>query len=240
MATHTAPGKTADTRRVLLLVALLLALGFLLGSALSQTLEAPRAEPVPVERSRPAAGARVEPPFAAPDFTLTSQTGQPISLSDLRGRPVLMFFGYTHCPDVCPTTLADYRRVKQLLGAQAANAEFVFISVDGARDTPDVVAQYLDQFDAGFIGMTGSEAELAAVGAVYGLTYERVTSSGEPVGEAGHGHSEQSNSENYFVEHTSPSFLIDPNGRLRMVYFYNTQPEAIASDIRQLLAQGQS
>lgn len=228
-----------DRWRIVAVVTVLLVAGFLVGTALNRALEAPASEPAPAPFARPSAGARVEPPFAVPDFSLTSQNNQPISLSDLRGRPVLMFFGYTHCPDVCPTTLADYRRVKQQLGDQAANTAFVFVSIDGERDTPVVMAEYLARFDAGFIGMTGTNAQLAEVGAAYGLTYERVTAAAPSEGEAGHAHTENADLENYFVEHTSPSFLIDANGLLRMVYFYGTQPEAIAADIRQLLTQGQ-
>ena len=125
--------------------------------------------------SSPTAGARVDPPHRLQDFTLTSQTGAPLSLSDLRGRAVLMFFGYTHCPDVCPTTLADYTRIKQALGGDADKVAFMFISVDGKRDTPDVLAQYLHQFDDQFIGLTADEATLKRIGAEYGLLFQQDT-----------------------------------------------------------------
>lgn len=180
--------------------------------------------------SRPAAGssasgtkgvAVVTPPRLLSDFTLTSHTGELVSLSDFRGRSVLMFFGYTHCPDVCPTTLANYKRVKQALGTKAADTAFVFVSVDGLRDTPDVLADYLALFDPSFIGLMGDDAALQQMGAEFGLQY-----SAPPAG--------SSPDDNYMVEHTSPSFLIDADGYLRLVYFYGTEPDAMAAGIQHI------
>lgn len=221
----------------LFLVMVLLVAGFLIGSLINRAAQPAAAPAAAVENTRPNAGASVSPPYRVQDFTLTSQTGEPISLSDLRGRAVLMFFGYTHCPDVCPTTLTDYRRVKQALGEEAKNAAFVFISVDGERDTPDVMSQYLGQFDASFIGMTGDAATLEQLGTQFGLVVEQQTGGHEHEheDEQEHVHTEDLDVNNYFVEHTSPSFLIDPDGYLRMVYFYNTRVEAIAEGIRELL-----
>lgn len=144
-----------------------------------------------------------------------------------------MFFGYTHCPDVCPTTLADYRRVKAVLGNSAADVAFIFISVDGERDTPDVLTRYLGNFDTEFIGMTGDEATLRQMGAEYGLMYQQETLNVRH--EHKHGYDHNLDEENYFVQHTSPSFLIDRDGYLRLVYFYGTQPQVIVEGIRQIL-----
>jgi protein SCO1/2 len=214
----------------------LFAVGFLISNLLNPTLQ-PLSQSIFADASRPTGGSTVDPPHLLQDFTLTSHTGEPISLSDLRGRAVLMFFGYTHCPDVCPTTLADYRRVKQALGDEADKVAFVFISVDGARDTPDVLAQYLGQFDTDFIGMMGDETTLRRVGAGYGLLFQQETISVEHEHEEGytHQHGDDLDAENYFVQHTSPSFLIDQDGYLRLVYFYGTEPEVIAEGIRQIL-----
>ena len=189
------------------------------------------------ETSQPGGGARVDPPHRLQDFTLTSQTGAPMSLSDLRGRAVLMFFGYTHCPDVCPTTLANYTRVKQALGGVADKVAFVFISVDGTRDTPDVLARFLHQFDDAFIGLTADEATLRQIGAEYGLLFQQDTDNATQVqgDQHGHGHDDTLDTQNYFVQHTSPSFLVDPDGYLRIVYFYGTKPEIVAQGIRQML-----
>lgn len=220
---------------VVLLVALV-AVGYLIGNVLNSRLQPP-ASPANLNPSRPTGGAVVNPPHKVQDFTLTSQTGETMSLSDLRGQAVLMFFGYTHCPDVCPTTLADYRRVKEALGDDADDVRFVFISIDGARDTPQVLAQYLGQFDPDFIGMTGDEATLRQMGAEYGLLFQQETISVDHDHEEGneHQHVEELDSDNYFVEHTSPSFLIDRDGYLRLVYFYGTDTDAIAEGIRQVL-----
>lgn len=219
----------------LIFVIALLVFGFLIGSLINRVSQPPAAPAAEVENSRPEAGAMVSPPYLVQDFTLTSQTGEPIRLSDLRGRAVLMFFGYTHCPDVCPTTLADYRRVKQALGNEAKDAAFVFISIDGERDTPDVLSQYLGQFDADFIGMTGDEETLRKLGAQFGLIFEQQTDSQEHEHEGEDTHTEDLTVDNYFVDHTSPSFLIDPDGYLRTVYFYNTKVDAVVEGIRGLV-----
>jgi protein SCO1/2 len=214
------------------LVVTLLVGGFLIGSTLNTALQ-PSPQAAAADDSNPGGGALVDPPHRVDDFTLTSHTGDSISLHEMRGRAVLMFFGYTHCPDVCPTTLADYRRVKQALGDDADDVNFVFVSVDGVRDTPDVLTDYLSRFDPDFIGMTGDEATLRQIGAEYGLMFQLETVN------VGHEHDDDHehdlDDENYFVQHTSPSFLIDRDGYLRMVYFYGTEPETIAEGIRQVL-----
>ena len=191
----------------------------------------------PTLQQSPGGVARVDPPHQVQDFTLTSDQGEPISLSDLHGRSVLMFFGYTHCPEECPTTLAGFKRVKQTLGDDANDVAFVFISVDGKRDTPEVMNAYLDNFDPDFIGMTGDEALLREVGAEYGLMFQQEATTIDQQHEEGddHEHDDELDQENYFVQHTSPSFLIDPDGYLRYVYFYGTDPDAIANSIQQTL-----
>jgi protein SCO1/2 len=129
--------------------------------------------------------------------------------------------------------------VKEALRDDAGDVSFVFVSVDGARDTPEVLSNYLGQFDAGFIGMTGDEAILRQMGAEYGLLFQQETISVNHEHEEGyeHEHVEALDSENYFVEHTSPSFLIDRDGYLRLVYFYGTDTDVIAEGIRQVLHQ---
>ena len=177
--------------------------------------------------------ALVQPPQLVSNFALTDHTGQPLSLSDLRGQPVLMFFGYTQCPDVCPTTLADYTRVKGELGSLAYDMHFAFISIDGERDTPEVLAEFLGRFDESFIGMTGSETTLRQMGVQFGLAFEQVV-----FGENGSQQPASEQAENYFVNHTSPSFLIDKDGYLNRVFFYGTRPDVIASNMRQFLTEG--
>ena len=215
----------------------LFGLGFVVASSVVRALAAGQAAEQNV-----AGGALVDPPHHLQDFTLTSQTGAPISLSDLRGKAVLLFFGYTHCPDVCPTTLGEYLRVKQALGDRADEVAFVFVSVDGRRDTPDVIRNYLGHFDPDFIGMTGDEATLRRVGAEYGLLFETdstqtETHDGDSAHTDGEGadHTAGLDPENYFVQHSSPSFLIDRDGDLRMLFFAGSDPADMVTGIRQVL-----
>jgi protein SCO1/2 len=178
-------------------------------------------------------GALVNPPTVMSDFTLTDHNGKPLALSALRGKAVVLFFGYTHCPDVCPTTLADYTRVKSLLGAAADKVTFVLVSVDAERDTPEVMKAYLKNFDQTFVGMTSDDATLRKVATQFGASYA-VPQHEHP--EKHEGHTESVESDNYFVEHTSPSFLIDAKGTLRMVYFNGAAPEDMVKGIQNLIA----
>lgn len=242
------PHATGNLKLNLVVVALLVVILFVVSYRISGLLLNPAAPPADTsaaEHHEMSGVAVVNPPHPLQDFTLTSKSGDPISLSNLRGRAVLLFFGYTHCPDVCPTTLADYKRVKQMLGDQADQVAFVFVSVDGKRDTPQQMAAFLDQFDPAFVGMTGDEVTLREIGAEYGLLFspEHVTVADAP-GEHDqhHEHMEQAaegeeplDAENYFVQHTSPSFVIDRSGVLRMVDFYGTEPHAIAESLRRVL-----
>jgi protein SCO1 len=103
----------------------------------------------------------------APDFTLTDQSGQPWTLSAQRGRALAVFFGYTHCPDVCPTTLTDLARARKRLGSGAARWEVVFVTIDPRRDTPSVLAGFVGLFDRSFVGLSGSEVAIDAVAQAY-------------------------------------------------------------------------
>jgi protein SCO1 len=167
----------------------------------------------------------VEPPRDLRDFTLTAHTGEPMSLSDLQGQPALLFFGYTHCPDFCPTTLLAYQRIRELLGEQADAANFLFISVDPARDTQQIVASYLRARGvAEFVtGMVGEDAVLQQISADYGLTYGI-----QPGMEL---------ESDYLVDHTVLLYLVDGAGQLVTFYSYGTEPEVIAEDIQKLLGQ---
>ncbi len=163
-------------------------------------------------------GTVIDPPRVLTDFTLTSQDGTPISLSDLRGQVVLMYFGYTNCPDVCPITLGDFKRVKESVGDQADQVAFVMVSVDGERDTPERLKSYIGNFDPDFIGMTGDEATLNRLGADYGLYFQK------------------QEGENYVVDHTASIFMIDAEGRLTTVYTFGTEPDVIVEDVAALLS----
>jgi protein SCO1 len=160
----------------------------------------------------------VDPPRELHDFTLTNQNNEPTSLSDFKGRMALMLFGYTHCPDVCPLTLLEYKKIKTALGDKADQMVFVFISIDGARDTPAVMADYLSRFDPDFVGLTGDEATLTRIGTDYDLYFaRRADSSGS--------------TDNYQMDHTSNTFLVDKTGQLVALYDYGTAAALIADDI---------
>jgi protein SCO1 len=168
-------------------------------------------------------GTEVKPPVVLTDWTFTSSTGEPLSLHDLKGRPVLLFFGYTSCPDVCPTTLGEFKQVKQQLGDAAEQVAFVFISVDAPRDTPETLARYVRAFDSSFIGVAGDDAELERVGKDYGLYYKR---NAPKAGETG-----------YMVDHPGTSYLIDREGQLRVLYSFGTEAQVMSAGVRRLLAE---
>lgn len=198
----------------------LLALGLLAGCAMPFAQEAGHAghaEPDPMS-----AGTLIEPPTPLTDFTLPSSAGAPLGLADLRGKPTLIFFGFTHCPDICPTTLADFKQAKEALGPDGERVNFVLISVDPARDTPEVLASYVQNFDPAFIGLQGEEATLRRISRDYGLYYQA-----QPAAADG----------SYDVQHSSAIYLADAEGRLRVVYSYGTPADTYVGDLRRLLEE---
>lgn len=159
----------------------------------------------------------VNPPRAVQDFTLPAHTGSDFSLSSLRGNYVLLYFGYTHCPDVCLLTLADLTRINQQIGSAASNFRYVFISVDGQRDTPQILASYFEQRDVQqfMIGLSGNDATLAQIASDYNLQYELHTDEIDASG-------------SYPVDHTASIFLLDREGHLITVFAYGTSPQTIS------------
>ena len=155
-----------------------------------------------------------DPPRLAPDFTLASSNGGALRLSAYRGKVVLMAFGFTSCPEVCPTTLATLAAARKQLGAAAKDLQVVYITVDPARDTAKQMRGYLTAFDPTFVGGTGTTAQLAAVRKAYGATS---TPSG-----AG-------------FAHTSSVYLIDRQGRMQAMMPYDHPPKDFAHDVRVLL-----
>ena len=167
-------------------------------------------------------GSEITTEVQAPAVTLTLADGSSFQLHALKGKIVLLFFGYTSCPDVCPTTLADMKRVKADLGDKANQVVFVFITVDPLRDTPERVQGYAAGFDPLFIGLSGSEAELEPVWQRYGV-YRKIQESTSAVG--------------YLVDHSARVYLVDTTNRLRVTYPYGTPVEDLAADIRFLLKE---
>jgi protein SCO1/2 len=164
----------------------------------------------------------IEPPQPMPDFTLTNQNGEAISLSSLSGKPVLLTFGFTHCPDVCPITLGEMRAINRSLDNRSDDIHYVFITVDGGRDTPEVLTNYFTtlRLEDFMIGMTGTESEIRDMGIPYGLdfAYGEVDALG-----------------NYAVEHTAGMFLLDSEGQWIRRYTYGMPSQDIVSDIREVL-----
>lgn len=185
----------------------------------------PPAPPLSIEETskRQFAGRVFDPPRPAPDFTLTDQYGSAFRLGEHAGDVVVLFFGYTTCPDVCPTTLAQYRLIKEMLGDDADRVRFVFVTVDPERDKQERLNQYVSIFDPEFVGLTGDVDELQAVWRAYGIYVERVEAPDSPVG--------------YWVNHSAGSYVIDPKGDLRLVHSYNTPREDVVKDLQTLLAE---
>ncbi len=156
------------------------------------------------------------------DFTLQSSKG-PVSLQDFRGKVVLLYFGYTRCPDICPTSLAIM--VQALNGLSAAELKLVqpiFISVDPTHDTPDGLTEYAEYFHSSMIGVTGSEKETADVAALYGAKYYEVALKGSAFG--------------YAVNHSSAVYLITPDGTLRFIFPHATPSSVVLEAIKYVLA----
>lgn len=161
-------------------------------------------------------GIVMQSPQRVADFSMEASNGEVVSLSDFRGKPVLVYFGYTFCPDVCPTTLSDLKTMMNTLGKKADNVQVIMISVDPARDTPEQLATYLDYFDPRFLGMTGTKDDIDAAATQFGIYYE--AHEGTP--ESG-----------YLVDHTATTALVDKDGYLREIFSYGTPGEDIASDV---------
>lgn len=166
-------------------------------------------------------GSLYQPADQAPPISLETTQGDPFVLTEYRGEVVLLFFGYTFCPDVCPSTLADLTWVMSQLGNAAADTHVVFITVDPERDTPEALRTYLDRFDEDFIGLVGTPQEIESAKGAYGVFAEK----------------DPGEMEAYTVSHTARVFLIDPGGNLRLNYSFDLPREALLSDIRHLLEE---
>jgi protein SCO1/2 len=176
------------------------------------------------QRPEPAAGGRDDPrPAFGGDFSLTTHDNQRFRLQDVRGRPVLLFFGYSSCPDMCPMTMSRITGAVRRVGTQAAEVVTLFVSVDPKRDTPAVLKEYVSSFTTPLIALTGSDDELARVASAYHASYELV-----PTG-----------TRNYLVNHTSAIFMIDRQGKLRQYFRYDENPDTLAAGLRTILGEQQ-
>jgi protein SCO1 len=153
-------------------------------------------------------------------FQLTDHDGQPRSLADFRGKVVVVFFGFTHCPDVCPTTLAELARAIKELGPDGERVQVLMVTVDPERDTPDVLKQYVTALDPSFIGLTGDPEAISRTAREFKVFYQKSPGASPQV---------------YSVDHSSGSYVFDPQGRLRLLVSYGQGADVIAHDIAQLL-----
>ncbi len=153
------------------------------------------------------------------DFKLQDPDGRTRTLADFQGQAVLLFFGFTQCPDVCPTALARAAQAKALLGTQGGRLQVIFVTVDPERDTPPVLKAYTGAFDASFLGLYGSLDETAELARNFKAYYKKV-----PTGSS------------YTMDHTALSYVYDPAGKLRLILKHDQSAEQVAQDLRRLLA----
>jgi protein SCO1/2 len=156
----------------------------------------------------------------AKDFALPDTDGKLRTLKDFQGKAVVVFFGYTQCPDVCPTTMQEIAEAKKLLGPDGARVQGVFITVDPERDKPELLKAYVANFGPDMVALRGNAEQTAAVAKDYKVYYKRVE--GKTPG-------------SYFMEHTAASYVYDPQGRLRLYSRYGSGAQALADDLRLLL-----
>ena len=156
----------------------------------------------------------------AQTLSLTDHTGKPRTLADFNGKAVILFFGYTHCPDVCPTTMADLKQTMKMLGSRADELQVLFVTLDPARDTQEVLAKFVPAFDKRFIGLRGTEEQVAATAANFKVYAKKVESKGNS---------------GYTIDHSAGAYAFDKNGKIRLYLEYGERPADIANDIKQIM-----
>jgi protein SCO1/2 len=159
----------------------------------------------------------------ARDFRLADFNGQTRSIADFRGKAVVVFFGFTQCPDVCPTAMSDLAQARQLLGKDGERVQGIFITLDPARDTAEVLKAYVTNFAPDFLALRGDDAQTAATAKAFKVFYKKV---------------EGKTPTSYTLDHSAGSFIFDPQGRIRLYTRHGTGPQALADDLKILLAQG--
>lgn len=158
--------------------------------------------------------------YAQADFHLKEAEGKPVSLADYRGKVVVLFFGYTHCPQICPTTLADLAQVMRTLGKDAERVQVLFVTLDPERDSPQVLAQYPPAFFPSFKGLYGDTMATAQAAQAFGVTFQK----------------QPNRSGGYDLDHTAGTYLIAPGGRPVLLAPYAQPSELLVQDIKLLLA----
>jgi len=154
------------------------------------------------------------------DFKLTDHTGQPRTLADYRGKAVVLFFGYTQCPDVCPTTLSELAEAMKRLGPDADRVQVLFVTIDPERDTQELLSKYVPAFDPRFVGLYGDADATARTAKEFKVLYQKQP--GQAPG-------------TYTMDHSAGTFIFDPNGKLRVYVGYGQGPDVFVHDIKELL-----
>lgn len=167
-------------------------------------------------------GMVIQSNFPVTNFTLTGTEGEPVSLIDFRGQVVMLYFGYTFCPDVCPATMVELDDAMEILGSKSEAVQVVMITLDPERDTPEALQKYVTHFNESFIGLTGTPEELIAVTAPMGIFYER---------------HEGSAASGYLIDHTATVAVLDKEGKLRLVYPFGVTGEEMAADLKYLVRE---
>jgi protein SCO1/2 len=158
----------------------------------------------------------------AQGFSLTDHNGQARTLADFKGQAVVVFFGFTQCPDVCPTSMSEMAQAKQLLGEQGSRLQGLFISIDPERDTADIMKAYMASFDPSFLALYAKPDELPALAKSFKVYYKKV---------------DGPTPTSYTMDHSAGSYVFDPQGRIRLYHRYNSGAPALANDVKALLAE---
>ena len=166
-------------------------------------------------------GTVIQSPETSYDFTLTGGSGD-VSLSDFRGKLVLIYFGYTFCPDICPATLGNVNQALKQIGSKAEDIQLIMVSLDPQRDTPEKLEQYVAHFNPTFIGITGTQEQVDTVTSLYGIFYEK---------------KEGSEATSYLIDHTATLMVIDREGYLKLVFPFGVTADEIADDLKYMLRQ---
>lgn len=190
--------------------------GFFIGGALLFLLSCSPAS----EEVTPWFGTDITGADFAAGFDLVDHNGQPRQLSDFNGKVVAIFFGFTHCPDICPTTMADLASAMKLMGPNSDEVQVLFITVDPERDTPDVLKDYVPHFDPRFIGLTGTAEQIATTAENFKIFYSK---------------QEVEGSNDYSMDHSAGTYVFDKQGKVRLYLRYGQAPAEIAHDLSRLL-----
>jgi len=166
-------------------------------------------------------GTVIQSPEPSYDFTLTGANGD-VSLSDFRGKLVLIYFGYTFCPDICPATLANVGQALNQIGAKAEDVQLIMVSLDPERDTPEKLAEFVGHFHPSFIGITGTKEEIDTVASLYGIFYQV---------------NQGSDATKYLIDHTATLLVIDREGYLKLVFPFGVTAQEIADDLKYMIRQ---